>query len=367
MTSPEPALHHEFWKSAGIALLERDDEGWLSLTPDFLRAYYMRPELRPVEDSCSEELRLHDELMADPFMAVDETRLKLLADEDAAENYAMVLRFRSVLQETGSIEGAYLALIENGSPPIPPLFLDQLVHVILRNCLADVTDPIRLRAAEIFFREQSVSLDDDRLMLADEEIVNMHARAGSAETGQWQLIPEAGAKAEARPAAPAAAAVEALLNQEAKRTVELDVLNEDNAAIYWARSDSFDTVIDFRFEQPALDAFARVIEAWIAHLLKLKVNVQPMINIEDPDWRWHIGLDREASQILNMLYEGNTPTLAEAEQIIGLFEMRVMDSHAVIDKVKGMPIYLALAKTTGGRVKMKPQNLIANLPLVARA
>ena len=34
------------------------------------------------------------------------------------------------------------------------------------------------------------------------------------------------------------------------------MLDEANAEIYWARSDRFDTVIDFGFEQPALDAFA---------------------------------------------------------------------------------------------------------------
>jgi len=353
---------HDFWKSAGMQLLAEGDEGWLSVTPDFLRAYYLRPEMHPIEESCAAERRLHEELMAEPWMAVDEARLAQFADEDGADNYRMVLRLREVLQSSGSIEGAYLALIAQQIPQIPPLFLDQLVHLILRNCLKSVGDPMRLRAAEIFFREQSVSLDDGHLMLADEEIVNMHARAGSDEAGLWQLLATSGADAKSHAKAQAKAQA---------KTVALDVLNDDNADIYWARSDSFDTVIDFRFGQPALDAFARVIEAWIAHLARVEVSVQPLVNIEDPDWRWHIGLDREANRILNMLYEDKTPSEAELGQIIALFEMRIKDDAAVIDRVKAMPIYLGLAQiqgeTQGGRVKMKPQNLIVNLPLVPKA
>ena len=112
---------------------------------------------------------------------------------------------------------------------------------------------MRLRAAELFFREQSASTDDGRLMLADEEIVEMHARAGS-ETGLGQLLAETGTP---------------------MKSVALDVLDEDNKSIYWARSDRFDTVIDFRFEQPAPDAFARVVESWLEHLLKIEARVEP--------------------------------------------------------------------------------------------
>ena len=91
----------------------------------------------------------------------------------------------------GTIEGAYLRLMRQASIAIPPVFVDQMVHLILRNILADCTDPMRLRAAELFFREQSASTDDSRLMLADEEIVEMHARAGT-ETGLGQLLAETG-------------------------------------------------------------------------------------------------------------------------------------------------------------------------------
>ena len=335
----------DFWKSAGMHLLERGPEGWLQVTPAFLRAYYTRPEMHPIEESCEAEARLHEELMADPLRPVEPARLAVLADAETADNYRMVLGYRDLLVGAGTIEGAYLRLMRQPGGPIPPVFIDQMVHLILRNILADCTDPMRLRAAELFFREQSASTDDNRLMLADEEIVEMHARTGS-ETGLGQLLAETGTPL---------------------KSVALDVLDDDNKAIYWARSDRFDTVIDFRFGQPSPDAFARVIESWLEHLLKIETRVEPRPSIEDADWRWHIGLDREATRILNALYEGKTPSLEDAVSIVGLFRMRFRDERMVLEKVKGKPVYLGLAMDARKRVKMKPQNLLTNLPLIASA
>lgn len=330
----------DFWRSAGLHLVEIGPEGWLKITPQLLLAYWTRPEIHPIETSCAEEIRLHEELLADPFMPVDETRLGQLADPDARDNYRAVLAFRELLTEAGTVEGAYLKFALGGGINIPPVFIDQMVHLILRNILKDVRDPMRLRAAEVFFREQTVSTDDNRLLLADEEIVEMHARSG--ETGLAQLLAETGTP---------------------MRSVELDVLDDDNKEIYWERSDRFDTVIDLRFEQPALDALARVIESWLRHLMQLDVRVEPRPKVEDTDWRWHIGLDREATRILNALYEGRPVGVDELSQIVALFRMHIRDDGVVIDHVKGRPVYLGLAMTPAKRVKMKPQNLLANLPL----
>ena len=274
-------MAHDFWKSAGMHLLERDGEGWLAVTPQFLRAYFTRPEVHPLDTSCAAEIALHDALMDDPFRPVADAELASIADTEAADNYRVVLAFRDVLARAGTVEGAYLRLMRQASIAIPPVFVDQMVHVILRNMLDGTNDPMRLRAAELFFREQSATTDEGRIMLADEEIVEMHARTGT-ETGLGQLLAETGTP---------------------MKSVALDVLDEDNAQIYWARSDRFDTVIDFRFEQPAPDAFARVVEAWLEHLLRIEARVEPRPRLDDPDWRWHIGLDRESTRILNTLYE----------------------------------------------------------------
>ena len=95
------------------------------------------------------------------------------------------------------------------------------------------------------------------------------------------------------------------------------------------------------------------------------MRVEPRPRIDDPDWRWHIGLDREATRILNALYQGQALSINDVERIVGLFRMRIRDEDALIERVRGKPIYLALAMTADKRLKMKPQNLLTNLPLRA--
>ena len=335
----------EVWKSAGLHLLSRDGEGWLTVTPEFLRAYLSRPEVHPIDTSCAEEIALFEALMADPLITVPAERLNGLADQDAADNYRVVLNFRDLLVAGGTIEGAYLKLMNSQDIAIPPVFIDQMVHAITGNMLRGCSDPFRYRAAELLFRQQSVTVDDGGIMLADEEIVEMHASAQTA-TGIGQLLAETGTP---------------------QKSVELDVLSEKDAAVYWQRADQFDTVIDMRFEQPALDAFARVIETWLSHMLRLDARVEPVAKIEDGDWRWHIGLDREATALLNALYEGKTPALKDIERILALFRLWPGDDRLFIEDVRGRPIYLGLAMTKDGRLKVKPQNLITNLPLIRAA
>ncbi len=333
---------HDFWKSSGFHLLELDDAGRLSLTADYLRAYYTRPEVHPVEESCAEEIALHDALMANPFMEVSAERVALLADEDARDVYRIVLGFRDRLVDAGTLEAAYLELIRSTSVTVPPVFLDQMVHAILRNCLTRVTDPIRVRAAEILFRDQNVSTDDGRIMLADDEIVEMHS-ANQGLGGIGQLLLESNTPA---------------------RTVELDVLDEDNNDIYWDRSDRFDTVIDLRFTQPGLDALARVLETWLRHMMGVGVRIQPLQRIDDERWTWHIGLDGEATRILNGLYQGEAMSFEDSQQIIALYRMTFEDTGMVVPSVGNRPVYLGLAKTKAGKCKLKPQNLLMNLPVV---
>ena len=333
----------DFWRSAGYQLLEHSDGGKLSVTAEFLRAYFTRPEVHPVEESCAEEHALFDRLMANPFGSVSEQDIIAIADEDARDNYRIVLRFRDHLAAHDSLEAAYLALFSGGNPPaLPPVFVDQMVHAILCNILKGVRDPMRLRAAELFFREQNVSLNDSRVMLADEEIVEMYATTGGMG-GLGQLLVES----------------------NTTKQVTLDVIDDENSQIYWGRSDRFDTVIDFRFTQPALDAFARVLEAWVQHFLGIESRIQPMQSIKDERWSWHVGLDAEATRILNALYNGDDLGMTDMEHIIGLFRMDIRDRKAVRENMRGKPVYLGLAMTRGGRLRMKPQNLLVNLPLVS--
>ena len=334
-----------FWKSAGLHLVERAANGWLEVTPDLIRAYLTRPEVHPIEESCANEVALFEALMADPFLVVADSRLGELKDEDAADNYRLVLAYRDVLAQSGTLEGAYLQLMRAGAIQVPPVFIDQLVHLILANVLHDCTDGVRLRAAELFFREQSVSTDNEMIMLADQEIIEMQAKASDAG-GLGQLLAETGT---------------------AMREVELDVLDDDNAQIYWQRSDRFDTVIDMRHTRPANNALARVIEAWLRHFLGLDVNVQPVRSIKDQAWRWHIGLDRESTAILNAIYNGEAVSDDDQQRILALYRMEIRDQDRVVPDVAGRPVYLGLAMTPNKRVRLKPQNLLTNLPLLPAA
>ncbi len=121
-----------FWKSSGRHLVERDQAtGWLRFTPDLIRGYLTRPEIHPVDDSCEAELRLFEALMADPFRPVSEAELAAIVDRDTADNYGVVLAYRDVLTEAGTLERAYLAMMRSGAIKVPPVFIDQLLSLSL--------------------------------------------------------------------------------------------------------------------------------------------------------------------------------------------------------------------------------------------
>ena len=91
LSSPPP----DFWRNSGFHLLSRDERGWLAVSDDFLRAYYLRPEVDPVEESCAAEVALHAALMDEPRRKVTQGELDALADEDARDNYRLVLRYKA--------------------------------------------------------------------------------------------------------------------------------------------------------------------------------------------------------------------------------------------------------------------------------
>ncbi|MGI9490047.1 MAG: DUF6352 family protein [Geminicoccaceae bacterium] len=335
----------EFWRSAGWHLSLPAETGRVQASDDWLRAYLFRPELAPVDESCPAERALHERLFEQPRAAIDDSILEGLADVDVRTNYRVYRTYRDRLLEKNSIEAAYLDMIENGIEGIPPLFLDQLVHVQLRHLLRDCTDPIRLRAAELFFRTQNVSIQEGRVMLADEETVEMHA-SGQGFGSLGRLL----VQTETRLA-----------------SVDLDVLDDDNAETYWQRSDRFDTVLDLGFARPGLDGFCRVLEAWVAHLRGVDVRIQPVQQISDEKWSWHIGLDVEASRFLNELYSGEDIDEARRARLLSLFRLEFADPTDMLERVRGRPVYLGLMMTEDERLTVKPQNILANLPLATRS
>jgi plasmid stability protein len=278
--------------------------------------------------------------MQDPWREVAGEELARLQDADARHNYVVVLRFRERLRRAGTVEGCYMGLFRSGVD-IPPLFVDQMAHVVLRNILDGCDDPLRLRAAELFFREQKATIREGHVLLADRETVEMHA-SGSKYGSLGRLIVEA---------------------QGAAASANLDVLDRQNAALYWERESRHDTVISLTYGRAAPDAFCRVLEAWIFHFLKVKVQIEPIRNIAEPRWAWHIGLDAEATAILNALRAGEDVDAGRMRRILALFRLEFADPGEMRRDIAGRSVYLALAADENDEVKMKPQNLILNLPV----
>jgi hypothetical protein len=262
-----------------------------------------------------------------------------LEDPDARANWEVFARFRALLLRHATLEDAYLDLVlgGNGAGGVPALFADHLAHAILRGILDRCGDGLRLRAAECLFRSQQVvTIEEGAVLLADSDTVELRARGA---TGGQGLAP-----------------------------VELPLLDAAGAEAYFGRSDRFDTVLDVGFTRPGLDALCRVLEAWVHHFLPgLGVRIQPVQSIRDERWRWHLGLDAEASAILDALYAGQQLPLERHADILSLFRLEIRDPELVRVDVRGRPVYMAMARDARGRLRLKPQNLLANLPLATAA
>jgi hypothetical protein len=277
--------------------------------------------------------------MAHPRTEITEHDLEAVEDADARDNYRVILKFRQKLLDAGTVEGCYMSLFK-APIDIPPMFLDQLAHVILRNLLDGSDDALRLRAAEVFFREQKATIQDGHVLLADLETVEMHA-SGNRYGSIGRLIVEA---------------------QGDLAKVDLDVLDRANAAIYWERESRHDTVISLTYGRAALDALCRVIEAWVLHFFDTKVTVKPVRKIDEPRWAWHIGLDVESTAILNELWAGTEIEHGRMRNLLAIFALQFEDPAAMRADIAGRTVYLALA-CEEGVVRMKPQNLLTNLPV----
>jgi Family of unknown function (DUF6352) len=305
----------------------------------------LRPEIRPVDESGPRELALHEALLDDPRQEVSAAHLEGVEDADSRDNYRILLAFLSRLKRAPSLESCYLGIFSGGDVGVPPLFIDQLAQIIVRNVLEGGDDALEARAAELFFREQKASTEDGTVMLADLETVEMQA-SGGAFGSLGRLIVES--------QAPLAA-------------VNLDVLDTENAHLYWMRDQKHDLVISMNFGRAANKAFCSVMEKWIRHFFGVAVSIRAQRAIEDRNWAWHLGLDAESTAILNDLWRGEEVEPGTFRRMLALFRLDFEDPAAMRADVAGRPIYMALSMNEDGVVRMKPQNLILNLPLAARA
>jgi hypothetical protein len=335
----------EFWVASGHHLTRRADHGGLIATPELIMAYLARPELMPPDDACEAERSLHASLLADPLRPVSKADIAVLADSDARENWTFMMDFRDRLVAAPSLEAVYINLARNGAGDLPPIFVSQLCHLILRNALEGCDDPYMLRAAELFYRGQQAALHEGTLLLADAEIVEAQQNA------EHDLH---------------SSPLTAMLAPP-KAFGEMDVMDDENAWTYWSRSDAHAMVMNIGGNPKARAGLCRVIERWIAHLLGVAVSVEPVPSIEDRDWRWFVGLDSEGTKLGNALWNGAGVDANAAERVVALMRLTIADARLVDERVGSKPVYLILAMGADKVVRLKPQNLVVGLPLAPTA
>jgi hypothetical protein len=326
----------DFWLSCGHHLLDLGEGGGLVVTDEFLKVYLARPELAPPPEACIVERTLHAALMSDPRRPVDADEIAAIADADARENWTMMIAFRDHLLRHPTIEAAYLALIREGPGTTPPLFINQLVHVILRNILDECDDPWILRAAEMFFRPQRMTVHEGSLLAADEETI--------AGNNPGQVSPLVG-----------------MLGLET--STEIDVLGDENVESYFKRSDRHDMALDLTAGRRGHNALARVIERWVHHLLNIEVDAEALTEVQNANLTWYVGLDAEGTKIGDILWSGESLDEASAARVAALYRLTFHDPAAVDEATKGEPVYLILATTQDKVLRMKPQNLVTGLPV----
>jgi hypothetical protein len=328
----------DFWLSCGHHLLDRGQHGGLVVTDEFLKAYLARPEMVPPQDACGAERALHQALLAHPRQPVETWRIAAIADADARENWELMIEWRDHLVGYATLESAYLAIVRQGRQ-FPRMFIDQLVQVILRNILDDCDDVFMLRAAELLFRSQRLTSFEGSLIAADEEAV-----PGSSAKPLSPLIAMLGVSA----------------------ATELDVLSEDNAGLYWARSDSFDMALDLTAGRRGLAALGLVVTRWVRHLLDIDVKIDPVTELRDVNLTWYVGLDANATQIGDALWNGDELDQTARGLVVGLYRMNFAEDAAIVEQARGAPTYMIAAMSIDKTLRLKPQNLITGLPILHR-
>ena len=339
-------MSHNYWPLCGYTFLKTNTAGHLVVTDDFLRFLLERPELAPMEASCAAEIDLHQYLLENPRSEISSDQLASLQDADARDNYAVWLRFRQRMLAHSTLEASYLALFQGGGVDVPPLLVHQISQILLRHILKEDATAMHVRIAEMFFRTQKITvLEDGVVMAADEETVERLATQSSFGT-LGDLLQKGGIKI---------------------KSVDLDVLQPESADEYWSRSDSFDWAVQLNHGQPALDALCDVMAMWIKHFLGVSVRIQTEKDIDDDQWVWHVGLDAQASGVLNALYQGEEVDTERMERMLCLFSLHFLEPNDMSAQIRGKPVYLAMAMDAEQRLKLKPQNLLLNLPLAKRS
>src|SRR5690554_701255 len=183
-------------------------------------------------------------------------------------------------------------------------------------------------------------LEQDSIMLADAETVDMYASTGGFGS-LGRLVAE---------------------SQTPLRSVDLDVMLPENADIYWQRDSRYDLVLNINFSFPGFDALCRVLEAWVLHFLSAEVSIQPVQSIRDERWVWHLGLDIESTRHLINHQQDEELEEESLHFLFYLFRQSINATSLITSSIIGNPIYKDQCMTESGHLRLKPQKLILKMP-----
>jgi hypothetical protein len=212
----------------------------------------------------------------------------------------------------------------------------------------------------MLFRPQRCAVVDGRLLAGDRDTLDgLNRDGGLGEIGR--LLAEAGAPL---------------------RSSTLEVLGDDNAVAYFAQAERRRFLLALGGEvardighglrltlapaRSAPAALARLLERWVARLTGVEVRIRPLPRIDDTKWRWHVGLDAAATALLNDLYAGHDLDDEQRRRIVALFRLDFVNPADARAEHADLPVWLGAATDAAGVLRLKPQNLLTNLPLADR-
>ena len=100
---------------------------------------------------------------------------------------------------------------------------------------------------------------------------------------------------------------------------------------------------------------AEAIGRWLQHMLGVDATVEPVSEMRSVPLIWYIGLDAEGTRIGDALWHGEDLDEKTHRRVVGLFRLTFGNSEETA-------VYLILAMTADGVLRMKPQNLLVGLP-----
>ena len=207
--------------------------------------------------------------------------LDAVEDADARDNWREFLRFRDRVVDASSLEAVYRDLYARPQVDLAPPFVDALTQAITRAILDGAEDAFLCRAGEMLFRRQRVATEGGQTLAADGATIQAYA-----ETGGFGNVGRL------------------LRSQDALPAVKMDVLTRENAPFYFLRDELHSFALDLTPGREGARALAQVLASWVRHLAGADVTIEPAERIEDDAWRWHVGLDVDATAILDALYRG---------------------------------------------------------------